>query len=58
MRPVDATLFVQASATMARADELMRQNGLGALAVIDHAGRLVGYLQQGRLRKVKSKIKN
>ena len=55
MRPVDATLFVQAGATMARADELMRQNGLGALAVTDQAGRLVGYLQQGRLRKVKTR---
>ena len=58
MRPVDPTLFVQATATMASADQLMRRNGLGALAVVDHAGRLVGYLQQGRLRKVKSKTKN
>lgn len=58
MRPIDPTLFVEATATMERADAIMRRNGLGALAVIDPAGQLVGYLQRGRLKKVKTKIKN
>ena len=53
MRPVDTTLFVESSATMAHADEIMRSNGVGSVAVVDHAGQLVGFLQQGRLKKVK-----
>lgn len=55
MRPVDATLFIESSETMARADSLMQRNGIGALAVIDHAGQLVGFLQRGKLKKVKGK---
>lgn len=55
MRPVDATLFIQSTATMARADEIMQRNGIGSLAVIDHAGQLVGFLQRGRLKKVKGR---
>ena len=51
MRPVDPTLFVESTATMARADALMQCNGVGSLAVIDHAGQLVGFLQRGRLKK-------
>lgn len=58
MRPVDPTLFVESTATMARADEIMQHNGVGSLAVVDHAGQLVGFLQQGRLKKVKVKMKN
>jgi Zn-dependent protease len=53
MRPVDATLFVESSATMARADEIMQSNGVGSVAVVDHAGHLVGFLQRGRLKKEK-----
>jgi Zn-dependent protease len=54
MRPVDRTLFVQSSATMASADEIMQSNGVGSVAVVDHAGQLVGFLQRGRLRKEKT----
>lgn len=58
MRPVDPTLFVESSSTMARADAIMQLNGVGALAVIDHAGQLVGFLQRGNLKKVKvNKVK-
>jgi predicted transcriptional regulator len=53
MRPIDSTLFVESTATMARADEIMQRNGVDSLAVIDHAGQLVGFLQRGRLKKVK-----
>jgi CBS domain-containing protein len=55
MRPVDRTLFVQSSATMASADEIMQSNGVGSVAVVDHTGQLVGFLQRGRLRKEKSR---
>jgi Zn-dependent protease/CBS domain-containing protein len=51
MRPVDPTLFVESSATMAQADEIMQSNGVGSVAVVDHAGQLVGFLQRGRLKK-------
>jgi Zn-dependent protease len=54
MRPVNPTLFVETSATLARADEVMQTNGIGSVAVVDHRGQLVGFLQQGRLKKVKA----
>ncbi len=51
MRPVEPRLFVAPTTTLLRAAELMKQNGAGALAVIDDAGELVGYLQHGRLKQ-------
>jgi Zn-dependent protease/CBS domain-containing protein len=54
MRPVNDTLFVESSATMARADEIMQRNGVGSVAVVDHRGQLVGFLQRGRLKKRKA----
>jgi Zn-dependent protease len=53
MRPVNDTLFVESSMTMARADEVMQRNGVGSVAVVDHRGQLVGFLQRGRLKKAK-----
>jgi Zn-dependent protease len=50
MRPVSPLLFVAPATTMARANELMKRNGIGALAVIDGSGTLVGFLQQGKLK--------
>jgi Zn-dependent protease/CBS domain-containing protein len=47
MRPVAPSLFVESTATMARAKEIMQRNGTGSLAVIDPAGHLVGFLQRG-----------
>jgi hypothetical protein len=29
----------------------MRENGVGALGVIDEAGNLVGFMQRGRIKK-------
>ena len=34
---------------MAQANNLMARNGAGSLAVIDDAGKLVGFLQKGNL---------
>jgi Zn-dependent protease/CBS domain-containing protein len=53
MRPVNEELFVESSATMARADEVMQRNGVGAVAVVDPGGKLVGFLQRGRLKREK-----
>jgi Zn-dependent protease len=51
MRPVSPDFFIEPTATMARADEVMRRNGVGSVAVVDGAGYLVGFLQRGRLKK-------
>lgn len=51
MRPVTEDLFVDAETKMTHARELMRENGTGALAVLDRNGLLVGFLQAGRVRK-------
>lgn len=51
MRPVGPSLFVSPSTPMARANLLMQHNGAGALAVIDGTGRLVGFLQRGKLKR-------
>ena len=51
MRPVNSSLFVHPSTTMAQANSMMERNGAGSLAVIDEAGELIGFLQRGRLRR-------
>jgi Zn-dependent protease len=51
MRPVAPQLFVAPETPLSRADELMRANGAGAVGVIDDAGRLVGFLQRGRIKR-------
>jgi CBS domain-containing protein len=51
MRPVTPDHFVEASALLTEAKILMRENGIGALGVIDGRGDLVGFLQRGRIRK-------
>jgi Zn-dependent protease/CBS domain-containing protein len=53
MRPVAPELFVDAATPLTRADALMKQNGAGALAVLDSAGELVGFLHRGRLKRRK-----
>jgi Zn-dependent protease len=51
MRPVSEDFFVSAATKLSEAKDLMRQNGVGALAVLDGNGLLVGFLQQGKIRK-------
>lgn len=51
MRAVTPEHFVETTATMTEAKILLRENGIGALGVINTRGELVGYLQRGRLRK-------
>ena len=58
MRPVGPMLFVDPTATMAHANKLMQSNGVGSLAVINSRGELVGFLQHGRLKKVRRKKPN
>ena len=44
MRTVTDEMFVEVGTPLNDARELMRTNGLGAVAVIDESGRLVGFL--------------
>ncbi|MBA3715161.1 MAG: site-2 protease family protein [Pyrinomonadaceae bacterium] len=51
MRPVGPSLFVAPSTPLAQAERMMTENGAGALAVIDSAGDLIGFMQRGRVRR-------
>lgn len=50
MRPITADLFVELGTPVTEARELMMTNGAGALGVIDHEGKLVGFLTGGKSR--------
>ncbi|MDQ5846346.1 MAG: site-2 protease family protein [Acidobacteriota bacterium] len=52
MRPVNPQLFVESSTTLDSAQEVMKQNGVGAVAVIDSRGGLIGFLQTGKIRRL------
>lgn len=51
MRPITPDYFVETDTPLNEAREIMRENGIGALGVIDAQGNLVGFLQS---RKSKS----
>lgn len=56
MRPIGPGFFVDPSTTLDSAQELMKGNGVGSLAVVDAKGKLVGFLQKGKVtRRPKSK---
>ncbi|MDQ1708449.1 MAG: hypothetical protein QOJ88_1660 [Pyrinomonadaceae bacterium] len=51
MRPVEAAFIVAPNVALAYAQAIMKQNGVGSLAVVDAQGLLVGFLQSGRIRR-------
>jgi CBS domain-containing protein len=51
MRPVSAEHFVDSHASLGEARNLMRENGIGAVAVLNDDGMLVGFLGGGAARK-------
>jgi CBS domain-containing protein len=53
MRPVSSSMFVKITTGMDAANELIQSNGVGALAVIEESGELVGFLRRGRVRRKK-----
>lgn len=53
MRPVAPRFFVEPTATLDYAQELMKRNGIGSVAVVGKSGELVGFLQSGRLKRKK-----
>jgi CBS domain-containing protein len=55
MRPVNPRLFVESSTTLDSAQEVMKQNGVGAVAVIDSRDGLIGFLHTGKIRRLSKK---
>jgi len=51
MRPITADYFVETDTLLTEARELMRENGIGALGIIDKTGNLVGFMQRNRIRQ-------
>ena len=51
MRPVAPGFFVEPWTTLDSARELMKENGVGSVGVISSNGRLVGFLQSGKIRR-------
>lgn len=51
MRPIKPEYFVEEEMPLNDAKEIMRQNGVGIVAVIDEEDQLVGYLQRGKFRR-------
>jgi Zn-dependent protease/CBS domain-containing protein len=55
MRPIAPRFFVEPNATLDYAQELMRRNGIGSVAVVGNTGELVGFLQSGKFKRKKRK---
>ena len=56
MRPVKPGFFVEAATTLDSAQSVMKENGVGAVAIVNPRGELVGFLQRGSIkRRSKSK---
>ena len=55
MRPIAPRFFVEPNATLAYAQELMKRNGIGSVAVVGKTGELVGFLQSGKFKRKKRK---
>src|SRR5215204_3982804 len=53
MRPIAPRFFVEPNATLAYAQELMKRNGIGSVAVVGKTGELVGFLQSGKFKRIK-----
>lgn len=51
MRPVGPGFFVEPSTTLDSAQAVMKENGVGALAVVNASGQLVGFLHSGRIKR-------
>ena len=51
MRPIGPRFFVEPTAKLDYARELMKRNGIGSLAVVGKDGELVGFLQSGKFKR-------
>ena len=53
MRAVEPGFFVEPSTTLDSAQAVMKENGVGALAIVSERGELVGFLQSGNIKRRK-----
>jgi Zn-dependent protease len=53
MRPIAPRFFVEPNATLNYAQDLMKRNGIGSVAVVGKTGELVGFLQSGKFKRKK-----
>jgi Zn-dependent protease len=51
MRPVTPGFFVEPSTTLDSAQAVMKENGVGAIAIVNARGELVGFLQSGSIKR-------
>ncbi|MGH9929651.1 MAG: site-2 protease family protein [Pyrinomonadaceae bacterium] len=51
MRPVVPGFFVEPSTTLDSAQAVMKENGVGAIAIVNACGELVGFLQSGSIKR-------
>lgn len=51
MRPVTPGFFVEPSTTLDSAQAVMKENGVGAIAIVNARGELVGFLQGGSIKR-------
>lgn len=51
MRPIETSHFVEKDALFSDAKKLMRENGIGALGIVDEQGSLIGFLRRGNIIK-------
>lgn len=51
MRPVGPGFFVEPSTTLDSAHAVMKENGVGAIAIVNARGELVGFLQSGSIKR-------
>ena len=57
MRPVKPSFFVEPATTLDSAQSVMKENGVGAVAIVNARGELVGFLQSGSIKR-RSKAKS
>lgn len=57
MRPIAPRFFVEPNTTLDYAQELMKRNGIGSVAVVGKGGELVGFLQSGKFKRTKRRAK-
>ena len=51
MTTVNSSLFISEDTTIQSANEMIERNGIGAVAVINGAGELVGFMRRGLIKK-------
>ncbi|HEV7683136.1 MAG TPA: M50 family metallopeptidase [Pyrinomonadaceae bacterium] len=51
MRLVEPGFFVEPSTTLDSAQAVMKENGVGAIAIVNARGELVGFLQSGSIKR-------